>query len=58
MKSIENYLNSIGEKGSTERLKVIASMNLGHRSEAAKRICKKRERRKKLMDKGLLKIPY
>lgn len=53
MENIEKYLDSIGEKSSTERLGVIASMNLGNRSEAARRACEKRYRRKELMDKGL-----
>lgn len=53
MENIEKYLDSIGEKSSTERLGVIASMNLGNRSEAARRVCEKRYRRKELMDKGL-----
>ena len=53
MESIEKYLDSIGEKGSTQRLEVIASTNLGTRSEAARRVCEKRYRRKELMDKGL-----
>jgi hypothetical protein len=53
MENIEKYLDSIGEKSSTERLEVIASMNLGNRSEAARRVCEKRYRRKELMDKGL-----
>ncbi len=53
MENLEKYLDSIGEKSSTERLRVIASMNLGKRSEAAMRVCEKRYRRKELMDKGL-----
>lgn len=53
MENIEKYLDSIGEKSSTERLGVIASMNLGNRSEAARRVCEKRYRRKELMNKGL-----
>ena len=53
MESIEKYLNSVGEKGSTERLLVIATMNLGERSEAARRVSDKRYRRKELMDMGL-----
>jgi hypothetical protein len=53
MENIEKYLDSIGKKSSTERLGVIASMNLGNRSEAARRVCEKRYRRKELMDKGL-----
>ena len=51
--SIEDYLDSIGEKGSTKRLEIITSMDLGERSEAARRACEKRYRRKELMDKGL-----
>ena len=53
MESVEKYLDSIGEKSSTQRLEVIATMNLGNRSEAARRVCEKRYRRKELMDKGL-----
>lgn len=52
MENIEKYLDSIGEKSSTERLGVIASMNLGNRSEAARRVCEKRYRRKEMMNKG------
>ena len=51
--SIEKYLDSIGEKSSNQRLEVIATINLGARSEAARRVCEKRYRRKELMDKGL-----
>ena len=51
--SIEDYLDSNWEKGSTERLEIIASMNLGNRSEAARRASEKRYRRKELMDMGL-----
>jgi len=50
--SVEDYLDSKGEKGSTKRLEIIASMNLGTRSEAARRVCEKRYRRKELMDIG------
>lgn len=39
--SLEKRLASL-EIGSIERLKVIASLNLGVRSEAAKRVIKKR----------------
>ena len=53
MESLEKYLDSIGEKSSTERLGVIASMNLGLRSEAGRRVCEKRYRRKELMSMGL-----
>ncbi len=50
---VERYLDSIGAKSSTERLAVIASLNLGERSEAAARVLKKRQRRRELMSKGL-----
>ena len=50
MESIEKYLDSIGEKGSIQRLEVIATMNFGERSEAARRVCEKRYRRKKLKE--------
>lgn len=53
MENIEKYLDSIGEKGSIQRLEVIASMDLGKRSDAAKRVCEKRYRRKELMGMGL-----
>ena len=53
MESLEKYLDSIGEKNSAERLRVIASMDLGERSDAARRVCEKRYRRKELMEMGL-----
>lgn len=53
MENIEKYLDSIGEKGSIQRLEVIASMDLGKRSDAARRVCEKRYRRKELMGMGL-----
>lgn len=53
MENLEKYLDSIGEKGSIQRLEVIASMDLGKRSDAARRVCEKRYRRKELMDMGL-----
>ena len=53
MENLEKYLDTIGEKGSIQRLEVIASMDLGMRSEAARRVCEKRYRRKELMDMGL-----
>ena len=53
MENIEKYLDSIGEKGSIQRLEVIASMDLGKRSDAARRVCEKRYRRKELMGIGL-----
>ncbi len=39
--------------GSTERLEVIAQLNMGSRSEAAKRVLEKRAARVELMQKGL-----
>ena len=53
MENLEKYLDSIGEKSSIQRLEVIASMDLGKRSDAARRVCEKRNRRKELMDTGL-----
>lgn len=40
--TIEEKLNKIGQKGSIKRLKAIAKMKLGERSEAAKRVITKR----------------
>ena len=45
MENLNEYLNSIGEPGSRKRLEAIASMNLGERSEAAKRVLIKRDNR-------------
>lgn len=53
MENLERYLDSIGEKSSIERLEMIASMNLEERSDAARRVCEKRYRRKELMDMDL-----
>lgn len=53
MENLEKYLDTIGEKGSIQRLEVIASMDLGRRSEAAKRVYEKRHRRKELISMGL-----
>jgi hypothetical protein len=53
MANLEDYLNTIGEKGTTERLFAIAKMDLGDRSEAARKVVDRRYRRKELMDKGL-----
>ena len=50
--NLQEYLNQIGEQGSEIRLSVIASMNLGERSEAAAKVLQKRARRKELMDMG------
>lgn len=50
---IETYLDSIGPVGSTKRLEAIASLDLGERSEAAKRVLKRRAYRLELMSKGL-----
>lgn len=53
MKNVEEYLNSVGEKGSEERLKAISDLNLGERSEAAKRVLEKRRMRREYVSKGL-----
>lgn len=54
MKSdIEQYLDSVGEIGSMERLKAISVLGLGERSEAAKRVIDRREIRKYYMQRGL-----
>lgn len=53
MNDLEIYLDTIGSKGSTNRLIAISSMGLGLRSEAAMRVCDKRQRRKYLMEIGL-----
>jgi hypothetical protein len=53
VESLEKYFNSIGEKGSIERLEAISTSNLGLRSDAARRVCEKRYRRKELMNMGL-----
>lgn len=45
MKTLEATLNEIGQPGDTNRLREIAKLNLGERSEAAKRVLIKRERR-------------
>ena len=52
MKNVNEIIEASGEIGSIERLKCIASLNLGDRSEAAKRVIYKREQRKELMNKG------
>lgn len=43
MENLNELLNSIGEPGSRKRLEAIAALNLGERSEAAKRVLIKRE---------------
>jgi len=53
MESLEKYFDSIGEKGSIERLEAISTSNLGLRSDAARRVCEKRYRRQELMQTGL-----
>lgn len=50
MKNLNQYLDSIGEKGSRKRLEAISQLNLGNRSEAAHRVLQKRDRRSELMD--------
>lgn len=47
--SIEDIINNSGKSGSIERLKCIASLNLGQRSVSAQRCIDKRDRRKELM---------
>ena len=51
--SLDNYINTTGKLGSSERLQTIANLDLGERSEAAKRVLERRNYRKDLMDKGL-----
>lgn len=51
--SIDNYINSTGVIGINERLQTIANLDLGKRSEAAKRVLERRNYRKDLMDKGI-----
>lgn len=51
--SLDNYINTSGKLGSSERLQTIANLDLGKRSEAAKRVLEKRNYRKDLMDKGI-----
>ena len=41
-KNLSSYLDSIGNAGSIERLQAIASLNLGLRSDAAKRVIERR----------------
>lgn len=50
--NIENYLDSIGSKGSTIRLEAIASNTLRERSIAAQKVLEKRSKRLELMKKG------
>lgn len=45
VKTLAEQLDEIGPMGSLVRLKAIAGMDLGERSEAAKRVVKKREAR-------------
>ncbi len=51
--SLDNYINTTGKLGSSERLQTIANLDLGKRSEAAKLVLEKRNYRKDLMDKGI-----
>lgn len=50
---ITEYLDKIGEPGSNERLNAISCLNLGERSDAARRVLDKRHNRIDLMNKGL-----
>ena len=49
---IKEYLDSVGEISSMSRLKAIASLGLGERSKAARRVIYKRLRRLELMHAG------
>lgn len=51
-KETEKYINQF-PVASNERLHAIASLDLGERSEAAKRALDNRYRRKELIDKGI-----
>lgn len=50
--TLESILDRYGPKSSVPRLIAIASMDLGERSEAAKRVIEKRERRVYLVAMG------
>lgn len=49
---LETYLDSIGPIGSTKRLEAIATLDLGERSRAAKRVLARRTYRLNLMSQG------
>ena len=51
--SVDKYIDSTGVIGSNERLQTIANLDLGKRSEAAKRVLERRNYRKNLMDGGI-----
>jgi hypothetical protein len=53
MNNLNEILDSVGTIGSMERLKYIANLDLGIRSESAKKVVQKRELVKSYMDKGL-----
>ncbi len=48
----EEYFDTIGPMGCSKRLEVIANFNLGLRSDAARLVLEKRNRRKELMGMG------
>ena len=52
--SLNDYINSAGQIGSNERLQAIANLDLGKRSEAAKRVLERRNQREGLMDNGIV----
>ena len=52
--SLNDYINSAGQIGSNERLQAIADLDLGKRSEAAKRVLERRNQTKDLIDKGIV----
>ena len=49
---IEKEIDEIVNKTGRSRLEVISNMNLGPRSDAAKRVIEKRNRRKELIESG------
>lgn len=50
---LEKYLDSVGEVGSFDRLAAIANLDLGKRSDAARRVMDKRNRRMELIETGM-----
>jgi len=49
--SIKEKLDKVGPPGNSRRLKVISEMDLGSRSEAAKRVLEKRRKKIKQLKK-------
>ena len=50
---LEKYLDSFGEVGSFDRLAAISNLDLGERSDAARRVMDKRNRRMELIEMGM-----